>query len=77
MKALKELRSKSDQELIEELQELRTELRNLRTKIQSGGAVENSAQVKNIRKTIARILTILNERKRGIKPEVGEEKNKN
>ena len=73
MKALKELRSKSDRELIEELQELRTELRNIRTKIKSGGAVENSGQVKNMRRTIARILTILNERKRGIGPKVGEE----
>ncbi len=73
MKALKELRSKSDQELIEELQELKTELRNIRTKIRSGGAVENSGQVKNIKRTIARILTILNERRRGIRLKIGEE----
>jgi ribosomal protein L29 len=73
VKALRELRSKSDQELIEELQELRTELRNIGTKIRSGGAVENSGQVKNIRRRIARILTILNERKRGMGPKVGEE----
>lgn len=71
MKALKELRSKSDIELIEELQELKTELRNLRTKIKSGGAVENSGQIRNIKKTIARILTILQERRKGIGQKVG------
>lgn len=73
MRALKELRSKSDEELIEELQELKTELRNLRTKIRSGGAVENSGQLRNIKRTIARILTILNERKRGLGKKLGEE----
>ncbi len=72
MKTLKELRSKSDQELLEELQELRTELRNLRTKIMSGGAVENSGQVRNLKRRIARMLTILNERKRGINTKIGE-----
>lgn len=72
MKALKELRSKSDQELLEELQDLRTELRNLRTKTMSGEAVENSGQVRNLKRTIARILTILNERKRGINTQIGE-----
>lgn len=73
MKALKELRSKSDEELIEELQELKTELRNLRTKIRSGGAVEKPGQIRNIKRTIARILTILQERRRGIGQRIGEE----
>ncbi|MEM1517977.1 MAG: 50S ribosomal protein L29, partial [Nitrososphaerota archaeon] len=37
------------------------------------GAVENSGQLRNIKRTIARILTILNERKRGLGKKLGEE----
>jgi len=43
------------------LMELRTELARLKTTVQAGGAVENPARIREIRKTIARILTIKNE----------------
>ncbi len=45
----------------ERLQELRTELIKIKTMIRAGGSVENPGRVKAIRKTIARILTVMNE----------------
>ncbi|MCK4317249.1 50S ribosomal protein L29 [Candidatus Bathyarchaeota archaeon] len=43
------------------LQELRTELIKIKTMIRAGGSVENPGRVKALRKTIARILTVMNE----------------
>ena len=40
------------------LAELRTELVKLRTNVKSGGTVENTGRIKEIRKTIARLLTV-------------------
>jgi len=45
----------------ERLQELRTELIKIKTMIRAGGSVENPGRVKALRKTIARILTVMNE----------------
>ncbi len=65
IKELKELRSMSNEDLLKELDNLRAEYRNLMTKIATGGAVEKPARARNIRRRIARILTIL--RERGVK----------
>ena len=43
------------------LQELRAELSNQRAIAASGGAVENTGQIKTLRRTIARILTVMRE----------------
>jgi large subunit ribosomal protein L29 len=43
------------------LHELQTELVRLKTMIKAGGAIENPARVRELRKTIARILTIESE----------------
>jgi large subunit ribosomal protein L29 len=56
----------SGEERIKKLGELRTELLRLKTMIEAGGTVENPARIKELRKTIARILTIEKEQK--IKP---------
>jgi large subunit ribosomal protein L29 len=56
------------------LGELRTELLRLKTMIEAGGTVENPARIKELRKTIARILTI--EKEQGIKPAEKETKRK-
>ena len=37
--------------------ELRTELGKMRTTVESGGRIENPARIREIRKTIARLLT--------------------
>jgi len=50
-------------ERIKKLGELRTELLRLKTMIRAGGTVEDPSRVRELRKTIARILTIENEQK--------------
>jgi len=59
----KEIRDMSPEERRKRLNELRTELMRLKTMIKAGGAVENFARIREIRKTIARILTIEHEEK--------------
>jgi len=54
---LKEINDLSAEQRMQKLAELRAELSRLRTMISAGGAVENPARVKTLRKTIARILT--------------------
>ncbi|UCC34046.1 MAG: 50S ribosomal protein L29 [Candidatus Bathyarchaeota archaeon] len=46
--------------------ELRTELMRLRTMVRAGGAPENPSQIREIRRTIASILTVENEEKLGV-----------
>ncbi len=49
------------------LVDLRAELARIRTMINAGGAVENPTRVRELRKTIAQILTVENENKLGIR----------
>ena len=56
-----EIRDMDTEEKQERLQELRTELMKIKTMIRAGGSVENPGRVKALRKTIARILTVINE----------------
>jgi len=58
MKA-KDLRSLSKQELEKKLDELRSDLMKLRTGTTSAGQPKNVGQARNMKKTVARILTIL------------------
>jgi len=60
---LKEIRGMSSEDRTKKLSELRTELSRLKTMISAGGAVENPARIRALRKTIAQILTVENERK--------------
>ncbi len=62
MKAVKELRELTDQELRERIDEYKAELRKVRTEIGAGGAVQNPARARLLRKNIARAYTILRER---------------
>ena len=61
---LKDARSMSSEDRGKRLDELRTELSRLRTMIKAGGAVENSARIRELRKAIARLLTVESEAKR-------------
>ena len=58
----REIRQQLPEEREKKLAELRTELVKLRTTVRAGGNVENVGRVKELRKTIARILTISNEK---------------
>jgi large subunit ribosomal protein L29 len=62
MKA-RELRAKNDEELAKELGELSREAFNLRMQ-QGTGQLARPTQVKSVRRDIARVLTIINERRR-------------
>jgi large subunit ribosomal protein L29 len=60
---IKEIREMSSEDRKKRLMELRTELIRLKTMIKAGGTIENPARIRQLRKTIARILTIENEEK--------------
>ncbi|MBE0519654.1 50S ribosomal protein L29 [Candidatus Bathyarchaeota archaeon] len=66
---VKEMRDMSSEARVKRLNELRTELLRLRTMVKAGGTVENPARIKELRKTIARILTIEHEEKLGLAEE--------
>lgn len=58
----KELRTKTDAELYSEFNALKDELFNLRFQ-QATGQLENTARLKAVKKSIARIKTVLTERR--------------
>jgi len=60
---VKEIRDMPSEERTKKVNEFRTELLRLKTMIKAGGTVENPARIRELRKTIARILTIENEQK--------------
>jgi len=47
------------------LEELRTELIRLRTKVNAGGTIENPSRLRELKRTIARILTLERARELG------------
>ncbi|MBC7129865.1 50S ribosomal protein L29 [Candidatus Bathyarchaeota archaeon] len=61
---VKEIRAMPPEERRKKLEELRTELMRLKTMIKAGGGIENPARIRELRKAIARILTIENEQNR-------------
>lgn len=54
----RELRQLLPEEREKKLSEMRTELVKLRTSVKSGGNVDNVGRIRELRRTIARILTI-------------------
>lgn len=56
-----ELRDKTPDQLREELTSLKKEAFNLRFQ-QASGALENTARVRTVRRDIARVATVLNEK---------------
>ncbi|MBT3463442.1 50S ribosomal protein L29 [archaeon] len=59
---LKELKEKSVSELAVTLNDLRKELIKLNTQVATGTTLKSPGQVKKIKKTIARILTLINQK---------------
>ena len=64
---MKEISSMSAADRTKKLSELRAELSRLRTMISAGGAIENPTRVRELRRTIAQVLTVENEFKLGIR----------
>jgi large subunit ribosomal protein L29 len=74
---IKEIRDLSSEERTEKLGEFRTELLRLKTMIRAGGTIENPARIRELRKTIAKMLTIESEEKLGLgKPKTAGKKRK-
>ena len=53
----RELNQMLPEERRKKVTELRAELTNIRTSVKSGGTVDNPARIRELRKTIARLLT--------------------
>ncbi len=60
-----EIRAMNRDEMIGKLRELRDELARDRTTLGAGGTIENTAKIKDLKRTIARLLTIIKEKERG------------
>jgi len=68
-----EIREKSHQDILEELEACKRELLNYRFQWQAG-EIRNSAQYKQIRKDVARLKTVLREVDLGINTDLTEKK---
>jgi len=62
---LKDIREMSSDKRQEKLNEFRTELARLKTMVAAGGSLDNPSQIRELRKIIARMLTIEAEKKQG------------
>ena len=58
----REIRQLLPEERGKRLAEMRTELVKLRTTVKSGGNIENTGRIRELKRTVARILTIANEK---------------
>jgi len=58
---LRDIREMTPEERSRRLEELRTELSKLRTMIHAGGSIENPGRAKALRRTIAKVLTVMRE----------------
>ena len=63
----RELKQMLPEERSKKLSELKTELSRLRTTVSSGGTVENPSRIREIRRAIARILTLESQEKLKVK----------
>ena len=63
----RELRQMLPEERKKKITELRAELTTIRTSVKSGGTVENPSRIRELRRTIARLLTLDNAR--SVEPE--------
>jgi large subunit ribosomal protein L29 len=55
---VKDIRAMSSQDREKKLVELRAELTRLRTMVKAGGTIENPARIRELRKSVARVITI-------------------
>ena len=69
---VKEINALSNEDRDNKLADLRIELARFRTMVNAGGAVENPTRIRELRRTIAQILTVENEKKLGIRQPAAE-----
>ena len=53
----REVKQMLPEERVKKITELRAELTTIRTSVRSGGTVENPARIRELRRTLARLLT--------------------
>jgi len=58
---VKDIRGMSPEDRKKKLTEFQTELMRLKTMVKAGGSIDNPARIRELRKAVARILTIQNE----------------
>ena len=73
---IKEINALSTDDRASKLADLRIELARFRTMVNAGGAVENPTRIRELRRTIAQILTVDNEKKLGIRQAPAEKEEK-
>jgi large subunit ribosomal protein L29 len=61
---MKDIREMAPGRRSERVDELRTELARLKATAKAGGSIENPSRIREIRKAIARLLTVQNEERR-------------
>jgi large subunit ribosomal protein L29 len=64
---VKDINALSTEDRENKLTDLRIELTRLRTMVKAGGTVDNPTKMRELRRSIAQILTIQNEKKLGIR----------
>jgi large subunit ribosomal protein L29 len=64
---IKEIADMSSEDRAKKLVDLRAELARIRTMVKAGGAVDDPTRIRELRKAIAKILTVQNENKLGIR----------
>ncbi len=62
---VEEIRAMSTEEMLGKLKELRSELARSRATAAAGGSLENPARIRELKRAIAKILTIIREKKGG------------
>ena len=58
---MREIREMTPDERRRKLEELQTELSRLRAMVRAGGSIQNPGRIRELRRTIARILTVMRE----------------
>lgn len=56
----REIKQMLPEERVKKVTELRAELTTIRTSVRSGGTVDNPARIRELRRTLARLLTATN-----------------
>lgn len=56
----REIKQMLPEERVKKITELRAELTTIRTSVRSGGTVDNPARIRELRRTLARLLTATN-----------------
>lgn len=64
---IKDIRNMKNEELLEKLKNYKEELRKLKMQTEMKRPIKNTSRIRELRKTIARILTVLKERNIKIK----------